>query len=74
MSYLFHDRYGQRPVAFVLRDLSDNLQEQIQRALETNLPKFKHPDAIFSWPEGVDTYKPSRRILKEIACNMVNDL
>ena len=65
-----HDRYGHRPVAFVLVDLSEDLQEQIQLALQTHLPKFKHPDAIFLLLS-VDTYKPSRRTLKTIACNLI---
>ena len=67
-----HERYGQRPVAFVLADLSDELKEQIQRAFITHLPKFKRPDAIFQWPPGVDTYKPSRRALEKIARILIN--
>ena len=61
------ERYGQRPVAFVLTELSDDVRKQIHTALTSQLPKFKHPDAIFSWPENVDTYKPSRRTLQTIA-------
>ena len=61
------DRYGQRPVAFVLTELSDEVRKQIHTALTNQLPKFKHPDAIFSWPKDVDTYKPSRRTLQSIA-------
>jgi len=61
------DRYGQRPVAFVLTELSDEVREQIRTVLTNQLPKFKHPDAILSWPKNVDTYKPSRRTLQTIA-------
>ena len=64
-------RYGQRPVAFVLTDLSDDLLEQIHLCLATHLPKFKHPDTFFSWPPEVDTYKPSRRALQQIASELI---
>lgn len=66
-----NDRYGERPVAFVLVNLSDTIQEQIQQAFMTHLPKFKHPDAIFPWPQDVDTYKPSRRTLEKIARDLL---
>ena len=61
------DRYGERPVAFVLADLSPDVVQQIDLAFSTYLPKFKRPDAILSWPQEVDTYKPSRRALRRIA-------
>ena len=32
------DRYGERPVAFVLTDMSDVVLQQIQQALSTHLP------------------------------------
>ena len=66
-----NDRYGERPVAFVLTDLSDDILHQIQQAFISHLPKFKHPDAIFSWPKEVDTYKPSRRTLQKIALELM---
>ena len=65
------DRYGERPVAFVLIDISDEILQQIQQAFITHLPKFKHPDAIFPWPKEVDTYKPSRRTLQKIAIELM---
>ena len=65
------DRYGERPVAFVLTDMSDDILQQIQQAFISHLPTFKHPDAIFPWPEEVDTYKPSRRALQSIAVELM---
>ena len=65
------DRYGKRPVAFVLADLSEDVLQEIGAAFDTHLPKFKHPDAIFSWPEEVDTYKPSRSTLQTIAMELL---
>tara|TARA_B100001093_G_scaffold351409_1_gene335901 strand:- start:1030 stop:1596 length:567 start_codon:yes stop_codon:yes gene_type:complete len=65
------DRYGERPVAFVLADLSPDVVQQIDSAFTIHLPTFKHPDAIFSWPQEVDTYKPSRRALQRIAIELM---
>ena len=65
------DRYGERPVVFVLADLSTDVVQQIDLAFSTHLPKFKHPDAVFSWPQEVDTYKPSRRALQRIAIELM---
>ena len=65
------DRYGERPVAFVLTDISDEVCQQIQEAFITHLPKFKHPDAILPWPKEVNTYKPSRRALQRIAIDLM---
>ena len=65
------DRYGERPIAFVLADLSVDIVQQIDLAFTTYLPKFKHPDAVFSWPKEVDTYKPSRRALQRIAIELM---
>ena len=65
------DRYGERPVAFVIAEISDEVLKQIEQAFLTHLPKFKHPDAIFSWPKEVDTYKPSRRALQSIAIDLM---
>lgn len=62
-----HNRYGKRPVIFILAELSNNLEERIRKAFTEQLPKFKHPDAILPWPESVNTYKPSRRTLTAIA-------
>lgn len=67
------DRYGKRPVAFILADLSDVVLQEIEIAFNTHLPKFKHPDAIFSWPAEVDTYKPSRSVLQTIAMELLAD-
>ena len=65
-----HDRYGKRPVIFVLAKLSNDLEERITQAFNDQLPKFKHPDAILPWPDSVSTYKPSRRALTAIASDL----
>ena len=62
------ERYGKRPLAFVLVDtISKSLHRQITDLLAQSLPKFKHPDHILPWPTGVSTYKPSRKQLTDIA-------
>lgn len=48
-----HPRYGQRPVAFV--KAPDIKTLEWMRALESRLAGFKVPDAIYPWPEELDT-------------------
>jgi len=53
-----HEEYGMRPVAFIKGNVRVHaLQQMIQKTL----PRFKHPDAYFVWPECLPTQKPSRQ-------------
>lgn len=67
-----NDRYGSRPVAFILHDLSTEIVDKISQIFHDTLPKFKHPDHILPWPPEVSTYKPSRRALQKIATDTLN--
>ena len=67
-------RYGERPVVFLnLSTLDSSLVNNINIAMANNLPKFKHPDHLFLWPEEVSTYKPSRRKLQQIAKRWITE-
>ncbi len=61
--------YGQRPVAVVDGDFAsgDLPVAMIRTALQERLPKFKIPDAIYSWPEDLECVgiKPDRNALAE---------
>jgi O-succinylbenzoic acid--CoA ligase len=55
--------FGQRPVAFVMRDSKNRLDDQeIMQRLRKSLPKFKIPRTFLDWPEysGDPVLKPSR--------------
>ena len=65
-----NDRYGQRPVAFVLVDLSEDLQAQIQLAFTDTFTQVQTSGCDLSLPKEVDTYKPSRRTLQKIALEL----
>jgi O-succinylbenzoic acid--CoA ligase len=67
------DRYGERPVAFLnLSTLDEPIVSEIEAAMMKHLPKFKHPDHLFLWPEVISTYKPSRQKLQRIAKTMID--
>jgi len=67
-------RYGERPVAFLnLSTLDVAVVHEIQATMTQNLPRFKHPDHLFLWPEVISTYKPSREKLQRIAKTMIDD-
>jgi O-succinylbenzoic acid--CoA ligase len=57
--------FGNRPVAFV-RTAAGEL-EDLARALDPTLPRFKIPVAFHEWPEGGGGMKVNRRFLRERA-------
>jgi len=59
------DEFGQRPVAFVQMD-GELDSQAIRTSLETTLPRFKLPVAIYQWPAPKGA-KPSRTVLLQQA-------
>ena len=62
------DEYGARPVAFIIIDESDEIDEtQIKIFLEDKIASFKIPLRIFPWPEEAINLKPDRSYYRELA-------
>ncbi len=61
--------YGARPVAFVASSGREVALVELRSHLEETLPRFKHPVAMYTFPEGAELSlaKPDRRRLREIA-------
>ena len=57
-----HEEYGKRPVALIKGTVS---LSTIQAHLQTNLPRFKHPDQFRVWPQELPTQKPKRSLAQK---------
>lgn len=66
------ERFGHRPVAFLKTDAGVE-HGKIKPRLREQLPKFKVPDRLFTWPEGMGTgSKTDRDVLMRHAERLVN--
>lgn len=61
------EEFGERPVAFVRAP--GGLPDDLAKALEPKLPRFKIPVAFYEWPEpsGPEGMKPDRAAFRELA-------
>ncbi|MDX1739941.1 MAG: AMP-binding protein, partial [Rhodothermales bacterium] len=61
--------FGARPVAFIESSGEPLTIETVRAALRDRLPGFKHPVAVYDYPEALvgTLEKPTRRVLREIA-------
>ena len=48
-----NDIYEQRPVAFIWSDGALPTTETVRACLESSLPSFKIPDAVYRWPRNI---------------------
>jgi O-succinylbenzoic acid--CoA ligase len=65
--------FGFRPVAFVRTTGGSVETEDLARALEPTLPRFKIPVAFYGWPEGVGGMKLDRASFRESARQVYRD-
>ena len=64
--------FGYRPVAFVRLE-GRVPEEDLRRALERRLPRFKMPRVFLPWPEEyAEGLKPDRRRLRELASRLLS--
>ncbi len=60
--------YGARPVAFIKIEATNKIDEtQLKKYLEDKIAGFKIPLRFLDWPEDLDSLKPDRNYLRELA-------